>query len=73
VAPERGGEPGVERSPEQRVEAAGAFLHRLDRTPHDPERLAQGAAGAVIALIELGDEEEADAGVGGRHARKVIP
>jgi hypothetical protein len=27
----------------------------------------------VIALVEFGDENEADAGVGGRHARIVIP
>jgi hypothetical protein len=66
------GESPRERPPQQRVESAGALLDGDDAAPHRGERVTQGGAGPVVSRIEFGDEEEADAGVDGRHARKVI-
>ena len=53
------------------VESAGPFLDPVHLAPNRVQRVPDGDAGPVIALIELGDEEEAGAGVSGRHARKV--
>jgi hypothetical protein len=43
----------------------------MDLASHRTESVPDGGAGPVIALVELGDEEKAGAGMSGRHAGKV--
>ncbi len=70
---QRRAEPGFELATQQGVESPGALLDRNHVRPHGRKGVAQGAPGPVITLVEFGDENEAGAGVGGRHARIVIP
>jgi hypothetical protein len=66
------GKTAREGAAQERSESPGPFFHGDDAASQPGERVPQCGTGPVISLVEFGDEEEADAGMDGRHARKVI-
>ena len=72
VATKRGGEAMLERAAEQRVEPAGALFADRGIAAERGERGQQRAAGVMVSLIELRDEEHPRACMRCRHPPKVI-